>query len=219
MSEKDRSIKAGGNVDLVGKKVVVVEVGSDHLGKVGRVLAKTKVVGEDAYIIEGISNSLFTEGAVEVVPEELSEHTVKVNVDAEDFVKGMKAIQRLARETTKDFRAMEEAARDLGEHTTTSSRIVGERLARLGYLELKDRSHRDSNKEWAIQAGLLNLDSLEGVPEKRIRRFQYSWEEPGDLENSDVVPIVRAVCTWFGFGYAFSSIADDKIADVYVVVD
>lgn len=41
------------------------------------------------------------------------EITVKVNVDAENFVKGMKAIQRITRETTKDLRALEEAARSL----------------------------------------------------------------------------------------------------------
>ena len=38
---------------------------------------------------------------------------VKVNLDTEDFVKGMKAIQRITRETTKDLRALEEAARSL----------------------------------------------------------------------------------------------------------
>lgn len=43
----------------------------------------------------------------------VGEITVKVNADIEDFVKGMKAIQRITRETTKDLRALEEAARSL----------------------------------------------------------------------------------------------------------
>lgn len=71
------------------------------------------------------------------------ELTVKVNVDAEDFVKGMKMIQRLTRETTKDLRALEKAAREFGEKTEDNSLVISDGFMRLGELAFyKDPSAR-----------------------------------------------------------------------------